>query len=300
MSPVRAERAGTLVRIQSSPRDLLARTFPFAMRGLSLLSPEIAARVAERVFLTPPRFAAPEPERAFLATGHRFKIRGPKGKGQLTAWSWGDGPTVFLVHGWAGRGGQLHSFVSPLVEAGFSVVLFDAPAHGQSPGRQTSLVEFSQALFAAVEAAGPAAAVIAHSMGAGATAFALARGLQTSAVVFIAPPRSPQDYADQMALRLGLSPEVMARMQARIERRYNARWSELNLPELARTLCERSTARLLVVHDRDDRDTPYESGAAIARHWQGAELLSTQGLGHRRVLREPEVIERVVHFVSAP
>ena len=84
---------------------------------------------------------------------------------------WGSGPVAYLVHGWGGNGSQLAAFVRPLLAEGFRVVLFDAPAHGDSepgpagPGR-THGVEFGKALDAVFAKFGPAEAVIAHSLGA--------------------------------------------------------------------------------------------------------------------------------------
>jgi hypothetical protein len=40
-------------------------------------------------------------------------------------------------------------------------------------------------------------------------------------------------------------------------------------------------------------------GRAIASAWQGAELCSTRGLGHQRILRDPDVIGTVMQFLGA-
>jgi len=51
------------------------------------------------------------------------------------------------------------------------------------------------------------------------------------------------------------------------------------------------------VHDLDDREVPWGDGELYARHWHNARLLTTQGLGHHRVLDAPDVIEAVIAFV---
>ena len=55
---------------------------------------------------------------------------------------------------------------------------------------------------------------------------------------------------------------------------------------------------LLVVHDRDDRDTFWSEGAALVKAWPGARLMTTEGLGHRRILRDKGVIEDVTQFID--
>ena len=37
----------------------------------------------------------------------------------------------------------------------------------------------------------------------------------------------------------------------------------------------------------------------MARAWRGAEMLMTDGLGHRRILRDPDVVAAAVAFVAA-
>jgi alpha-beta hydrolase superfamily lysophospholipase len=142
-----------------------------AFAALSALTPSLAARVAERLFLTPPRHPAPTREREALARARRTIVHADGAA--LTTWTWGHGPVVLLVHGWGGRGGQLAGFVEPLVAAGCSVVTFDAPGHGVSPESQSSIVAFVDAIRAIDRALGPVEGVIAHSIGAAAAARAL-------------------------------------------------------------------------------------------------------------------------------
>ncbi len=54
----------------------------------------------------------------------------------------------------------------------------------------------------------------------------------------------------------------------------------------------------LVVHDRADREVPFEHGLELSRNWPGAELFTIEGLGHRRILKAPEVIAKVVDAIT--
>jgi pimeloyl-ACP methyl ester carboxylesterase len=84
-------------------------------------------------------------------------------------------------------------------------------------------------------------------------------------------------------------------MQHNLETRLQIRWEELHIPTLAQSL----TLPALIVHDLQDADVPYGHGEEIARAWPGAELFTTTGLGHRAILRNPEVIRRIVTFLKA-
>ena len=54
----------------------------------------------------------------------------------------------------------------------------------------------------------------------------------------------------------------------------------------------------LIIHDHDDDVVPCRQGQAFAQSWPRARILSTRGLGHRRVLRDPTVVQEVVRFVA--
>ena len=225
----------------------------------------------------------------------RFDIRVGE-ETTIRAWRWGTGPVVILTHGWEGRGSQLASFVAPLVESGRSVIAFDAPGHGTSDGNRSSLPHFAWALRSVAAAVSDNApdAVIAHSLGCAATTLALREGLVARRVVFISPPLDPTDYTNRFGDILGLEAEIVDRMRMRIEERFLRKWSDYSLAGTARTM----TAPLLVIHDRDDQDTLWSEGAALADLWPGARMMSTEGLGHRRILREPAVIEAAAEFVT--
>src|SRR5688572_7959580 len=116
-----AMEKSTIVRSQrETPLMPLVRA---TSRALSAVAPPLAARLAERLFLSPPRPRRPAAELALLATGRARPLQ--VGRRHLDVWLWGSGPSVLLVHGWGGRGAQLAAFVEPLVARGFSVVSFD-------------------------------------------------------------------------------------------------------------------------------------------------------------------------------
>ncbi|HEX9304652.1 MAG TPA: alpha/beta fold hydrolase [Thermoanaerobaculia bacterium] len=273
-------------------RDVRLSVFRALFRGLSPIAPAAAAELAVALFRRPPRHRASENEREALDKGDRTDLS--LGGRPLAIWRWGKGPAVLLVHGWGSRGSRLASFIAPLTEAGFSVVAFDAPGHGASAGRLSSLPQFISAIRAVAREVGGVEAIIAHSMGGAATTLAMGRGLRAGRAVFLAPAADPAGYSERFAATVGLSPDVLARMRRSIERRFDEKWEDFDVLSAARTM----TAPLLVFHDRNDADVAWTDGAAIASAWPGAELVSTTGLGHRRIVHDPEVVLRAVAFVT--
>ena len=264
------------------------------MRTVQAISPRGAAFLSERLFFRAPRSPVTARGRQFLATGRRFEIR-VNGR-RVVGWCWGDGNPVYLVHGWGGSAGRMHTLAQPIVNAGHTVIMFDAPGHGHSGHGMSSMPEFARALMAVSDRYGPAHAVVAHSLGAAAAAFALARGVTSRRVVLLAPPANPAEWATSFATAVGLKDEVMRRMRSSSERRLRFNWNDLDICAHARAM----VTPLLVIHDRSDETVPWANGVAIARAWPGARLIETEGLGHRGLLRDPAVISRVLEFIALP
>lgn len=280
----------TIVRSRESVLRPLVRV---GGRVLSALAPGLAARLAERLFLTPPSHRRPAAEIALLEQARARPLF--VGGRRVEMWQWGRGPVVLLVHGWGGRGAQLGAFVEPLVARGFSVVTFDAPGHGAADAGLVTIPEMTAALRAVAATQRPLAGLVAHSVGATAATRALYEGLDAGAVVFVAPAAELVGPATWFARALGLSPRVGALMRERVEQRVGKPWSAFDVTALAPAL----TAPLLVVHDRGDGEVPWQHGRLVARSWGGpSEMLETDGLGHRRILRDARVVEAAVGFVA--
>jgi len=255
----------------------------------SRLAPGPTSALAARLFRTTRRASARPGEREVLQDAVGTRIAG------MQLWSWGEGPIVLLVHGWNGRSTQLGGFVSPLVERGYRVVAFDALGHGDSDGGQSSLPELASCIRQVVEELGGVYAIMAHSLGGAATTFALAYGLRAERAVFISPPADPREFLKIFGAALGINDDVRARVRQRVERRLGIPMNEM----LAHSIASRMQIPLLVIHDRDDKEVPFQIGRDIADRWPGAELILTNGLGHQRILRDPSVIDAAVSFVDA-
>ena len=259
------------------------------LRGLGAISPRAAAAVVFQLFRRTaprrqPRFTPPpDSVEHFDAGGHR-----------LASYVWaGGGPTVVLVHGWNGTSGDLSAFVGPLRDTGRRVVAIDLPAHGRSSGRFSDLPQTVDAVEAVLRREPNVEAVIAHSFGVPATVLAAARGVPLPRVVLVSGPISVEPYLQKFAQVLGVSEATWTVMQ----RRLRAFLQKAGLSSVELTgVAPRLETRALIVHDRSDREVPFLSAQALHRAWGGSELMATEGLGHRRLLADPAVVERAVRF----
>ena len=281
--------------------DTAVRLTRAALQAAFLLSEDLGSSFAERLFTRPRRHARPARERAVLASGVRFaidvRLRSPRWQGkttQVAAWRWGLGPTVLLVHGWEGRGSQLGAFVEPLVAAGLSVVTFDAPGHGDSPGHRLYLTDHADALVDVAAAIGPVHAIVAHSFGAAAVLLAHARGgLDAARNVMVAPNVLIDDAIQKFSRAVALDDRDRASFERHLVAASGVQVDALSVDRLAGV---RESA-LLVVHDRGDTEVSVRHGDRLAAAWPQAQLVLTDELGHRRILRDAAVIARAVAFI---
>jgi pimeloyl-ACP methyl ester carboxylesterase len=286
----------TASRLAAVQKSTIVRSFALLER----VAPAAGARWAEALW-----FRVPGPRRRrdrLVEPGRPFQVQ--VDGGTVAGEVWGDprAEAFYLMHGWGGWREQLDGFVEPLTGAGLRVVAFDAPSHGASdpgpegPGRSTVL-ELAGALAAVVAANGPAHAVVAHSLGALATAYALNHGLEAGRLAFVAPMANPLPYTRVFASRLGFGERTRERLVPRLERRVGSPLSDFDVPAMAGRV---ATPPLLLVHDRQDTETAWSDSEAIARSWPDARLVTTSGLGHYRILGDPAVVAEVAGFVTEP
>jgi pimeloyl-ACP methyl ester carboxylesterase len=277
--------------------NLGLRLFRMLLGTSQRVSPRLAVRAAVRLFLTPlpPKWLQRRGRwsRDWQVAQWPFEGAGLTLYSQPAA---PPGPVALLVHGWGGHARQMLPLAETLGLHGFRPVLLEMPAHGHSSGLTSSLPQFTRAIEYVVQRLqqeGQQVGVLAaHSLAASAAALAVSRGLAVGKLVLLAPPGSPRAFTREFARVFGLSEATRAGMQQHIEAREGMLMQQFE----ATALAPRLQLPTLVVHDRGDRVNAFAGGQAYAHGTAGAELLATEGLGHRRILKEAEVLGKVVLF----
>jgi pimeloyl-ACP methyl ester carboxylesterase len=282
---------GTTDRLRPVP---VPAWFRAGFRVAGAVAPGAAARLARKLFFTPPRAPMRDEERAMLACGEPFALE--VGGQRVAGRAWGEGPTVLLVHGWGGHAGQMTPLVGPAVAAGFRAVAIDLPGHGESAGRVSSLVHFAAALERATALWKPVGGLVAHSFGAAACTYAMSRGMPVGRAVFFAPPARFDSFWTRFRAGVGVSDEVWRRMMGASERWLGLRFDGIAPIDLA----PRMTVPLLVLVDPSDREIPFEEGAELAACWPGSVLHRAEGLGHLRILRDEGCVSEAIRFLGSP
>ena len=274
---------------------MMKKYLPTFFKYFSIICPRTAARIALSLFATPTRIPRPQSEKEWHRAAKKYFLS----NGTAT-FEWGDPthPLVLLIHGWNGRGTQLASFASPLVALNYRVVAVDGPGHGESPGKQTNLSAYAQFIIDAqnelIGLNNSSQAIIAHSFGGGSSVLALSKGLKTRGIVLIASPAYYERVVSFFVRAMQLSKkseEIFFLMVTKITGMHPR---ELNIGLIGSKL----HLPALIIHDEDDTAVDYLSAKAIHTVWPASRLITTQGLGHRRILKDKNIISEVTAFIK--
>jgi pimeloyl-ACP methyl ester carboxylesterase len=206
-------------------------------------------------------------------------------------------PHVLLVHGWGGHAAQMLPIAQALAQAGLVPLILEFPGHGHSAGSSSSLPQFARAIdYVATRLAEKQVALqgmVAHSLGAAAAAWCVARGLAVQRLVLVAAADAPRGYTHMFANVFGLSEATRAGMQRRIEAQEAMTMAQFD----AAATSPRVMQPTLVVHDEQDNINHFGGAQRYMAHLPQTQLLATQGLGHRKILRNAQVLGAVQEFI---
>jgi pimeloyl-ACP methyl ester carboxylesterase len=275
------------------------RLFRMALGASQRLWPSLAVRAACRLFLTP---LPPKWLNRRKSWDASWQIESwPFESASLTVYSPAIGPhapVVLLVHGWGGHAGQMLALADAVAAQGFRPVILEMPGHGRSRGAESTLPQFTRAIdyvAARLRQQGHTLrGLVAHSLGASAAAYATSRGLGIERLVLLAPPASPPEYTRLFAQVFGLSETTRAAMQKRIEAREGILMPQFEPPAVG----PRIHVQTLVAHDRGDSINRFADGQAYAHAIRGSQFIATEGLGHRKILKDAQVLGRVAIFLA--
>jgi pimeloyl-ACP methyl ester carboxylesterase len=256
--------------------------------------PDFFAMRAYNMWFTTHRFKAPAIEQQYMKKAECSTINITDI--DVAVYSWGEGKPVLFIHGWSGRGTQVAPYVDLLVNSGYRVISYDAPAHGKTPGKQTSILQIYDVIHALDEIHGGFHASITHSFGGMLLAYAMQYGFRTDKAVCICPPASIDSILDNFQRTLAIPDLVIERMQQRLFTMYGLGLKQrISTTENVRSI----DIPALIIHDENDEDIDWHDGEAVAEAWPDAKFILTQGLGHRRILRDASTINKAIDFISA-
>lgn len=262
---------------------------------LELISTNLVTLFAARLFTTPLKHKIPKREFHMNENSIQKTILIPSINKEIVVYHYGKSEKkVLIVHGWSGRGTQLVKIADELIELGYSTISFDAPAHGKSKGNSTIMTEFIASILVLEQQFGPFEFAIGHSLGGMSILNAIKQNLKVKKAVIIGSGDIIQDIIDDYVKKLKLKSNIGILLRNHFEKKYNQKMNDYSASEAAKAV----KVPVLIIHDTDDTDVNVKAAHHIKENLLNSEIMITSGLGHRKILGNKEVINKIIEFIQ--
>jgi alpha-beta hydrolase superfamily lysophospholipase len=263
---------------------------------LEFLNPYWGMRLAAFFFSKPFRYKRPKREFPILSRAQRSTYLVQKLNKTVWCYHWsGKGPKIVLVHGWSSRATNFYEIIEKLILLDYNVYAFDAVAHGESKGIITNIPELIKTLEELIQEWGPVEAILGHSGGGFASAYVVAQNPRIKKLILISPFNKVTDVFKKYFEMIQLGEKARLLMIG-----YFTKLTGKKVQELSGELSAQAIrAKTLVIHDRNDKEVQVEDSIDIAKNLKNGQLILTEGLGHRRILRDEMVINKLVNFLKS-
>lgn len=256
--------------------------------------PRMIENFIKEHFFSPKHYPLSEQERKLLNHSIAFEIQ--VHQKTVKCWKWGEGPYVILVHGWNGHGSQFIYIITQLINAGYSIITFDGPAHGQSEGNYSSYFQMTDAVRALITYVKleNIIGLIGHSFGASAIINAASKEHINKKIVLLAPALNIKKILEDTFIYYGIPTSILYKLISEYEQVFSYSIKQDNPINLLKSIQQ----KLLIIHDTDDTITPYSESENISKTYTNISLKTINGLGHKRILIEPQVFDWILKYLK--
>ena len=265
-------------------------------RVLSLISVRKTAVEAFELFSTPLEKSKKQTPSIFKCAEPLHDIlNGKKIKGYR--WNKDKPVKILILHGFESAAHKLNKYVVPLVDKGYEVIAFDAPAHGSSEGKTVNALEYKEMIKKIMKNYGPINGFIAHSFGGLAVSLALEETEHDSntKLVLIAPAtETTTAVANAFKLFAIKNKKVRAAFDEIIFEKGGkpTEWYSVN------RAMKNIKASVLWIHDEDDDTTPLSDALKTKeQNLPNVRFIITKGLGHSKIYSDENVKNEVFNFL---
>ena len=212
-------------------------------------------------------------------------------------WNHPQAHKALILHGFGSAAHKFEDYATMLVEKGYEVLAFDAPAHGNSEGTRTNAIEYCSMIKEVIAKHGPIQSFLAHSFGGISLSLALEDipHDKNTKVVFVAPATETTSAVDGAFNMLKLKSEEVRNEFEKIVLKVSGKKTEWFS---MRRAMHNINASVLWVHDEDDDITPWADALKVKEdNHPNIKFVLTKGLGHRKIYHDPDVKNMLVAFM---
>ncbi|HTG57325.1 MAG TPA: alpha/beta hydrolase, partial [Niabella sp.] len=269
-------------------QGIIIKIFRARLQLLAAISKKRAGNEAFRIFCTP-YFRMAYKENLF-ENAERLSFRFGAINTVGYRWNKGGNKKLLIAHGFRSAAVNFLHFVGPLIEKGYEIATFDAPAHGLSEGKSLNAIEYKDFIASLHQQFGPFDAFLCHSFGGLAVSMNLAElpGNSNIKTVLIAPAANSRQLIEFFFKEMRIKDELVQEyFYANIHRLSGKNIEWFSIARCVSTI----QGPVLWVHDRDDTVTPVQDAVAVQQTQpSNFRFIFTSGLGHRRIYRDKEVV----------
>ena len=287
---------------------LAIKAVRLAIKGMNMVSSDWATAFTTKLFCKPQRTKVKAKHEAFYSTGETetLSIRGF----EVKIFTKGNGPLVFVNHGWGSWGYSMKDIANDLIGKGYSVVMPDMPCHGRSSGRLIDQIEMGfvlEEILSHYNAIQPIQNIVTHSWGGTATLLALdnlykkyPNEFNIQQIVAISMPSSSNAIMDIFCKILDLPTRVQKGLALNLEiiaskdNRILAQAFPIEMTDLLRC----PPFKLLLIHDQNDQAINCKNSIQLVAKFPNIQLHLTEDLGHIHILKNKEVIQLTANQLS--
>ena len=201
---------------------------------------------------------------------------------------------VLLAHGWSGRGTQMYAIADKILENSMMIISFDGPAHGLSKGKTSTPAEFVKTIEFLNSTYGPFEAAVGHSFGSISLLKSISNGLKLNKLVVIGTDFTMTNIIENLIDNLQLKSSIVKRLKKKLDQKFKGDIEFYSAANSAKNV----KIPTLVLHDTKDNNVDVSSAYKLRQNLINGELLVTNGLGHRSILRDKNIIDRIVEFIK--
>ncbi len=277
------------------PSISIPSKFKRIAKTIQFFSTNLATKFSSKLFSTPVKFPKPEREKMMWESAKKTRLKITSINKEIEVLTYGfSKKKVLLVHGWCGRSTQLFMIADKLLENGYMVISFDAPAHGNSEGKNALMPEFIDTIHQINESLGPFDTAVGHSLGGMSLYSAVEEGFSLKSLVTVGAGDTISAVMNNFIKNLDLKPKIALKLKKHYDEIHQVDIDSYSSSTKAKGV----TIPTLVIHDSADGDVPVSCAYNIRQNLQQGSILITHGLGHTKILRDKNTTSRIVEFIK--
>lgn len=210
---------------------------------------------------------------------------------QTYTWE-GNDTKILLVHGWESNSARWEKTLPYLQKSGSTIIAIDAPAHGQSSGKEFNVPRYAEFINKAVKKYNPSI-IIGHSIGGSACIYHQYLHPETSIekMVILGAPSDLKTLLDNYIQMLSLNRKMFRLLEKRYLENFNFKLEDFSGGAFAKHI----KIDGIIAHDTTDKVVAFEEGQKIASGWKKGRFITTKDLGHS--MHDDKLYQEIYQFL---